>query len=164
MIYTRFNAAVEIIRYIGMDTGRTGFGQEVYGEWVRLARACGLSPFEAQLLIDLTCAPETVQQRVNKGEIALSAWREMRPRPRAVQEQIAEMEKPTMRAIRSLNKPENDGGLLLGHQMLENGSENTLIADARALQIKIAGTSLDEYERGRLLAIIQQMALTLESR
>lgn len=56
MIYTRFNAAVEIIRYIGMDTGRTGFGQEVYGEWVKVRffdRPIGLNQTRDIMISDL---------------------------------------------------------------------------------------------------------------
>lgn len=122
----------------------------------RVARASGMKVAKVKLLIDLSLATEAVQKRVDTGELALNAWRELRHKPKDVQAQVLEMEKPTVRKIRALAHADSDAPMLLGQVA---PPQHTLIADAKALKLKI-GTcigTLSEIERIQLLSVLQSI-------
>lgn len=126
----------------------------------RVARASGMKVEKVKLLIDLSCAPEAIQKRVDKGELALNAWRELRHKPKAVQEKILEMEKPTVRKIRELAHANTDAPMFLGQPL----AQHALLGEAKALRLRVnqTYTALSEAERVQLLSVIEAIANTLK--
>lgn len=69
----------------------------------RIQRLLGMNQDDFRAHIALIDAPVALVQRIDRGEIAWSTWKNrLRTAPRQVQEQIATEEKPTMRRVRQL--------------------------------------------------------------
>lgn len=121
----------------------------------RVATACGLSVDDAHLMVDLLDAPEPLRRRVDKGEIALSTWKEIRNKPKSVQEEVAGMEKPTRAAVRRLTKDKATDGVLSG--LLDGlGAENSLVTALTALKTQVFSQwqQLSPAEQMRVAAVI----------
>ena len=122
----------------------------------RAAMVAGLKVDKAQLLIDLTIAPESVQRRVDSGEMSLSAWKALRDKPVAVQEQCAAMPKPTVTAVKQAVKQDARSGVLT--DMLDSlNAENVLARDLNVVMMRLrAGWhGLSQGEKLRVQAIIE---------
>lgn len=104
----------------------------------KVAAVRGLKAATAQLYIDLAFAPESVQRRVDSGEMSLSAWRILRDKPETVKEAAASLEKPTKRAIRALTQQTPGIGVFDGI-LAPSDAEHNLLAQIAALRIKVMG-------------------------
>jgi ParB/RepB/Spo0J family partition protein len=121
----------------------------------RVATACGLDVEDAHLMVDLLDAPEPLRRRVDKGEIALSTWKEIRNKPKSVQEEVAGMEKPTRAAVRQLTKKKDSAGVL-SDMLDELGADNDLLTAVAALKPKLMGGwhALSPVEQIRVATLI----------
>jgi ParB/RepB/Spo0J family partition protein len=70
----------------------------------RLAKACGVKVDEIELHIAILSAPESVQRRIESGEMSLSAFKALRDQPVAVQEKAAALPKPSVGNVRQVVK------------------------------------------------------------
>lgn len=76
----------------------------------RAAQAFGMDVDEAQLLVDLVHADPRIQKHVDAGTMALSTWKALRDKPKAVKEKVADMQKPTRKAVQDTAKAEKQIG------------------------------------------------------
>lgn len=68
----------------------------------RAALTHGISVDEVKLYIELLSAPAEVQARMEKGEMSLQAFREVRHKPVELQKVVASLPKPTVAATRNV--------------------------------------------------------------
>lgn len=126
----------------------------------RVAKICGIDPQRAHLLVDLLNAPESVQRRVDSGEMSIGAFRDLRHKPAEVQEKIAAMPRPTVKAIRAAVKEKDaPSGLLAGLLDQMAAQDNPAVSklnEARAALI--AGwQALTDSERARVHTLVEAM-------
>lgn len=101
----------------------------------RVAALRGLKVDKARLYLDLLSAPESVQQRVDSGEMSLSAFETLRNQPQSVQEAAAALPAPTKAAVRSTIRKEAGRAASVG-QMVDllsqtDAAQHTLIQALR---------------------------------
>lgn len=94
----------------------------------KVAAVRGLKASEAQLLVDLAFAPPEVQQRVDSGEMSLSAWKVLRDKPESVKIAAASLEKPTKAAVRRLTQEKPGIGVFDAIQATAASEPELLIA------------------------------------
>lgn len=122
----------------------------------RSAKLCGLEIDRAQLLVDLVSAPETVQRRVDAGEMSLSAWKVLRDKPPATQEKAANLPKPTVAAVRQSMRETKSAGVLAG--MLDQmNAEHTLVAQFNEAKSRLMAEwfALSSSEQARVTTLIE---------
>lgn len=124
------------------------------------AQAAGLKPDKAQLYIDLLEAPESLQKRVDKGEISVSAWKALRNQSKETQVAAAKLENPTVARVKKLKKEiqENKGQGI--SELLENIEESdNIVAKLNILSNGIKATyhTLNISDKMRITAIVEDL-------
>lgn len=128
----------------------------------RVAKLRGMKTDVAQLHLDLLQAPESLQRRVDAGEISLSAWKALRDKPKPVQQKAAELEKPTVENVRKLAREEagrkTQGGVMLD-LLNQPTAEHTVVNDVNKLRLAViaAWGVLTEIERASVESVISDL-------
>lgn len=138
---------------------------------VHVAMVCGLTASRVNLLVSLLDAPESVQKRVNSGDMSLSAWKVLRDKPQETQEKAAALEKPTVAAVRRTTKTHHPGGSQIDDMLASFEADHQIVVDLEAMPTRLAAewdtfTPL-EVQRvtaavGRLLALTDDIAANEE--
>lgn len=117
---------------------------------------------EVNLVISLASAPESVQKRVDSGELSLTAWRLLRNQPRQVQVQAANGTKTRVRDVRKViagaKNPEGQSALPVFDEFLKDDG-TTLIQRFSMLRNEIYNSfsGLPMPDAVRLLAIAEDI-------
>jgi ParB/RepB/Spo0J family partition protein len=124
----------------------------------RTAKLCGLKIDVAMLYVDLTCAPDPVQRRVDAGEMSITAFKALRDKPREIQEKAASLPKPTVQAVKQTIKQDSSAGILT--DLLDKmEAENTLAADLNILRTRLMAQwhTFGTAEKTRVQAIVDNI-------
>lgn len=124
----------------------------------RAAAINGISVADAQLLVDLLSAPDKLRKRVDSKEMSLSAWKAVRDKPKAVQQQAADLEHPTVKATKELVKQDKLTGFTDAMlNMLD--AENRFITEFNKLKADIMSRwgGMSTNERARLTASVETL-------
>lgn len=131
----------------------------------RAARIAGMKPEYAQLLVDLQNAPLSIRNRVDAGEMSMSAWKLIRDQPPAIQEKAGELKKPTKAAVRKVVREEDDKAptTVIAGALTEGTS--TLIVELNALRAKLTTEwgKLTALEQAQVQSVLTQIMIGIGS-
>lgn len=120
----------------------------------------GLKTEVVLLHLELLDAPESVQIRVDTGELSLSAWKKLRNQPKEVQEKVGTLEKPTIENVqKEIRKAKGAGQTTMFEEAIESVPESDLLASLHACKMLVdqCWPVMEEWQKEQALFAAQEL-------